>query len=61
MMMDGGRLGDYYDDYSPYREIDDLKMSNGYQDVSTHHCIHLIYCPHCNWDDHYWADESWHH
>lgn len=44
---DLGRLSDYYTPYSPYREIDDLKMTNSFADLATHQCIHLLYCPHC--------------
>lgn len=44
---DGGRLSDYYGDYSPYRPIDDAKLSNGFPDLCQHQCIHLLFCPHC--------------
>jgi hypothetical protein len=50
-MTDGGRLADYYLDYSPYREIDHIKMSNGYNDVQNHECTHLTYCPSCGFED----------
>lgn len=44
---DAGRLYDYYGDYSPYREIDDSKMDNGYPDRQLHICLHLCWCPAC--------------
>jgi hypothetical protein len=46
-LEDGGRLYDYYGDYSPYREIDDAKLDNGYPDQQLHLCLHLCWCPHC--------------
>lgn len=46
-MIDGGRLYDYYSDYSPYREIDDAKLDNGYSDLLHHHCLHACWCPAC--------------
>ncbi|GAB7388827.1 hypothetical protein BSNK01_26650 [Bacillaceae bacterium] len=49
-MIDGGRLGDYYGDYSPYREIDDLKATNGYPDLRNGECWHLAFCPRCRRD-----------
>lgn len=44
---DRGRLSDYYDPYAPYRPIDDLKMTNGYNDLERHQCIHSIFCEQC--------------
>lgn len=46
-LADGGRLYDYYGDYSPYREIDDAKMDNGYSDRMHHLCLHTGWCRHC--------------
>lgn len=46
-LIDAGRLYDFYGDYSPYREIDDAKMDNGYQDRLHHQCLHTGWCPHC--------------
>ncbi len=45
---DYGKLEQLYDPYSPYREIDALKMTNGYDDYRTHHCIHIATCTNCN-------------
>ena len=44
---DAGRLGDYYGPYSPYRPIDDIRMSNGYPDVDDRVCPHTAYCAAC--------------
>ncbi|EGL81681.1 hypothetical protein CathTA2_2867 [Caldalkalibacillus thermarum TA2.A1] len=44
---DLGKLSDYYEPYSPYREIDDLKLTNGYPDLVKHQCIHLLRCSLC--------------
>jgi len=45
---DCGRLDDYLGPYSPYREIDDIAMTNGYPDVVNHLCIHLVNCTACH-------------
>ncbi|QQE75309.1 hypothetical protein KDJ56_04805 [Brevibacillus composti] len=55
---DSGRLYDYYGDYSPYREIDDAKLTNGVQDALHHHCLHLGWCPRCR-QEHILAVEEW--
>jgi hypothetical protein len=50
-MLDSGRLMDYYDDYSPYMEIDLMKMEDGYPDShSGGKCPHLYQCPSCQQD-----------
>jgi DNA-directed RNA polymerase subunit M/transcription elongation factor TFIIS len=47
-MDDSGRIMDFYDDYSAYMEIDDLKREDGYKDTfSKGKCPHLMSCPHC--------------
>ncbi|MEX2104934.1 MAG: hypothetical protein WD907_06355, partial [Bacilli bacterium] len=47
-MDDEGRYSDYFGDYSPYREIDDLALTNGIPtDVSDHQCVHIIHCESC--------------
>lgn len=46
-MEDTGRLENYFADYSPYREIDDLRKTNGYLDLETGHCIHVFFCHEC--------------
>lgn len=46
-MEDTGRLEDTFDDYSPYREIDDVRMTNGYSDLEQNVCMHLFVCTRC--------------
>jgi hypothetical protein len=49
MMEDKGRIIDYFDDYSPYMEIEDMKKIDGYEQTQQgHECGHLLYCPVCN-------------
>lgn len=51
-MIESGRLMDYYDDYSPYMEIDLMKLEDGYPDnYSGHMCVHLYRCSRCQKDD----------
>ncbi len=51
-MTESGRLMDYYDDYSPYMEIDLMKMEDGYKDTkSEHKCPHLYFCTNCQKDE----------
>jgi transcription elongation factor Elf1 len=51
-MMESGRLMDFYDDYSPYMEIDLMKLEDGYPDTNSgHKCPHLYQCPSCNKDE----------
>ncbi|SFA80238.1 MULTISPECIES: hypothetical protein [unclassified Bacillus (in: firmicutes)] len=50
-MNDCGRIMDYYDDYSAYMEIDQLKLEDGYPDTNAQHkCPHLYSCMKCNQD-----------
>ncbi|WP_309122690.1 hypothetical protein [Paenibacillus sp.] len=44
---DGGRLADYYDPYSAYRPIDEVRLTNGYPDVAARECLHKAYCANC--------------
>jgi hypothetical protein len=46
-LMDNGRLSDLLSAYSPYRPIDDLKMTDGWIDIATHRCPHHIICNAC--------------
>lgn len=59
---DAGRLYDYYGDYSPYRPIEDSKLSNGFPDAKEHLCIHMGWCRNCNKESllavHEWSDEA---
>lgn len=51
-MIDSGRIMDYYDDYSPYMDIELLKMEDGFLDDFTHHkCPHLYRCLNCQSDE----------
>lgn len=45
--QDYGRFDDYMGPYSPYRPIDDLKMTNGFNDFTNHQCVHVVYCQRC--------------
>lgn len=55
---DYGRADDLWGPYSPYREIDDLKMSNGFEDEKNHQCVHLTNCPVCGKDFFIHIDEQ---
>ncbi|MGM7700124.1 hypothetical protein ACSVDE_00295 [Pseudalkalibacillus sp. Hm43] len=63
MMEDSGRVMDYYDDYSPYAEIDSLKMEDGIpDDEKDNQCPHVFYCSQCAAENvlliHEWRSES---
>lgn len=47
MAIDNGKHSDFFDPYSPYRSIDDLKMSDGFADLEPQQCIHMYHCPSC--------------
>lgn len=48
-LEDSGRIIDYFDDYSAYMEIDDMKKIDGYPTtLSQHECAHLFHCPTCH-------------
>lgn len=50
-MQDRGKLMDFYDDYSPYMDIDVMKMEDGYPETySQHKCPHLYSCIDCRKD-----------
>ncbi|ANB59266.1 hypothetical protein [Anoxybacteroides amylolyticum] len=47
-MEDQGKVTDYFDDYSPYMEIDVMKQVDGYPMTRRNHeCVHLFSCPYC--------------
>lgn len=46
-MENHGRLEDAFSDYSPYREIDDLRKTNGYFDLEAGQCMHVFFCEQC--------------
>lgn len=47
VVEDKGRLMDFYDDYSPYMPIDQMKLEDGYEDLAKHLCPHIVYCESC--------------
>ncbi|WP_127584815.1 hypothetical protein [Paenibacillus koleovorans] len=47
LLDDRGRVDDYLGDYSPYREIDDMKLTNGFADLANHTCVHALFCGGC--------------
>lgn len=57
-MSDQGRVMDYYDDYSAYMPIDQMKLEDGqYDDFETQKCPHLVYCPQCGYEAAYLIKE----
>ena len=46
-MIDLGRETDFWDDYSPYREIQHLLMGMNTTENKTV-CLHLAHCPFCD-------------
>lgn len=57
-MMESGRLMDFYDDYSPYMEIDLMKMEDGYPSTNSgQKCPHVYRCPACNQEDIFFVKE----
>lgn len=51
-MEDQGKVSDYFDDYSPYMDIDLMKLEDGYPvNYSLSQCVHLYKCPHCGKED----------
>jgi len=55
---DKGRYIDYFDDYSAYLEIDDMKKIDGIAaDLSNHQCPHVLYCENCGKETVYLVNE----
>ncbi|MBM6617763.1 hypothetical protein [Bacillus suaedaesalsae] len=55
---DKGRVIDYFDDYSPYMEIEDMKKIDGYsQTHQDQQCAHLLVCPLCHQEQIYFVKE----
>jgi len=51
-MLESGRLMDYFENYSPYMDINLTKMEDGYPDTnSDEKCPHLYSCPACHSDE----------
>jgi hypothetical protein len=51
LLNDNGRFFDILAAYSPYRPIEDMKLSDDWIDAATHLCPHHVYCPNCNFND----------
>lgn len=50
-MEDQGRIYDYYENYSPYMEIDLIKLEDGDPTSSKRQeCVHLFKCRECGFD-----------
>ncbi|THE10861.1 hypothetical protein E1I69_17120 [Bacillus timonensis] len=48
-LEDSGRIIDYFDDYSAYMQIDDMKKIDGIQTTfQNNECAHLFYCTNCH-------------
>ncbi|MGP7818973.1 hypothetical protein [Niallia sp. 01092] len=47
---DKGRIMDYYDDYSAYMPIDQMKLEDGFSDLAEHLCPHLVFCKECGYE-----------
>ena len=50
-------LSDLLADYSPYRPIDDMKRTDGLNDLHSHRCPHNLGCPQCGWSELYMIAE----
>lgn len=46
-MEDGGRIANYYDNYSSYLDMSITERIDG---VPNNQCVHLFYCPGCKND-----------
>ena len=55
---DEGRLNDYLGPYAPYRDLDDVSLTNGFNDLAARQCIHVIYCQACGETDTYPVGDS---
>lgn len=55
---DLGRIMDYYDDYSAYMPIDQMKLEDGLKnDLKNNECPHLVTCPQCGYQNIYLVKE----
>jgi hypothetical protein len=46
--LDQGRYHDYYDEYSPYMDIQEIQLADGIPNSScTDTCLHLFTCKRC--------------
>jgi hypothetical protein len=57
-VLDKGRVMDYYDDYSAYMPIDQMKLEDGqYDDFRTSKCPHFVSCLQCGYEGTYLVKE----
>lgn len=48
---DNGKMMDYFDDYSAYMPIEQMKLENGYlYDYQKEECLHYFTCPQCGYN-----------
>ncbi|MDR7071119.1 hypothetical protein [Fictibacillus barbaricus] len=48
-ITDRGKVSDFFDDYSAYMEVDELKLEDGYKhDFKDSQCPHIFYCDSCH-------------
>lgn len=48
---DKGRIMDFFDDYSPYMQIDQMKLEDGIPDDNEQQlCPHFLKCSHCGYE-----------
>ena len=58
MMTDRGRLMDFFDDYSAYMPIDQMKLEDGYKkDFITEQCPHFVKCEQCGYEETFFIKE----
>lgn len=51
-VSDAGRVMDFYDDYSAYMDIDEIKLVDGFPtSVKNGYCPHLYYCQACGYEE----------
>lgn len=51
-MENQGKVTDYFENYSPYMDIDMMKLVDGYPyTLANHECVHLFYCPCCRQEE----------
>ncbi|MBA4602299.1 hypothetical protein [Thermoactinomyces mirandus] len=56
-LADQGRFTDLFNDYSPYRAIDDVKMTDGLPDAENHLCPHILFCTSCKFSNIFMVEE----
>jgi hypothetical protein len=57
-IADQGKVSDFFDDYSPYMETDELKLEDGYpNDFKNKQCPHYFYCDFCKQEVLYFIGE----